>query len=106
MERKFLAFDIETTKTHPASAYDWRLSRPLGISCVATCLSDADKPLFWYGGANRKHPRKRMRRQEAQRLVNYLEKQAKSGYTIASWNGLGFDFDILAEESGMLDQCR
>jgi hypothetical protein len=28
------------------------------------------------------------------------------GYTVATWNGVGFDFDILAEESGMLTQCR
>ena len=29
-----------------------------------------------------------------------------AGFTIVSWNGLGFDFDILAEESGRHDLCR
>jgi hypothetical protein len=47
-----------------------------------------------------------MCRQEVQRLVNYLEKQVESGYTIVTWNGLGFDFEILAEESGMPENCR
>jgi hypothetical protein len=28
------------------------------------------------------------------------------GYTIVTWNGLGFDFDVLAEESGMYEQCK
>ncbi len=25
---------------------------------------------------------------------------------LVTWNGLGFDFDILAEESGMYDECK
>lgn len=62
--------------------------------------------MFWHGGANRKHPTNRMRRHEVQGLVNYLEKEVECGYTIVTWNGLGFDFDILAEESGMLEKCR
>jgi hypothetical protein len=30
----------------------------------------------------------------------------EKGYTILTWNGLGFDFDILAEESGMFEECK
>ena len=30
----------------------------------------------------------------------------ESGFTIVTWNGLSFDFDILAEESGLVDQCK
>ena len=40
------------------------------------------------------------------RLVRYLEDQVAQGYTLLTWNGLGFDLDILAEESGMLPNCR
>lgn len=47
-----------------------------------------------------------MHQQEVQRLVNYLQKEVECGYTIVTWNGLGFDFEILAEESGMLENCR
>ena len=47
-----------------------------------------------------------MSRQEAAGLVEYLTAQVGHGYTVATWNGMGFDFDILAEESGMLAECR
>ena len=42
---------------------------------------------------------------EVQDLVKYLQEQVEQGGTILTWNGLGFDFDILAEESGMLVEC-
>lgn len=32
--------------------------------------------------------------------------QVRDGHTIVTWNGVGFDFDILAEESGMLEACK
>lgn len=35
-----------------------------------------------------------------------MEKQVECGYTIVTWNGLSFDFDVLAEESGMIEKCR
>jgi RNase H-like protein len=104
--RKYLAFDIETVKVQPANDYDWKSYRPLGISCAATFLSGEDDPLLWHGGANDKRPTKRMNRPQVQGLVGYLEKQVVYGYTVVTWNGLGFDFDILAEESGMLEKCR
>jgi hypothetical protein len=43
---------------------------------------------------------------EARTLVKYLQQQVSAGYTIVTWNGIGFDFDILAEESGMYSICR
>ena len=57
-------------------------------------------------GKTANSPADRMGRQEAAELVQYLATQVENGYTIATWNGLGFDFDILAEESGMLVECR
>jgi hypothetical protein len=38
-------------------------------------------------------------------LVQYLSKMVADGFTILTWNGLGFDFDILAEESGAVAEC-
>jgi hypothetical protein len=105
MSRKYLAFDIETAKVQPVSERDWKSHRPLGISCAATLMSDSGEPLLWHGGANHKRPDSRMNRHEVMRLVNYLARQVKRGYTIVTWNGVGFDFDILAEESGMLQKC-
>ena len=47
-----------------------------------------------------------MTRDEAAALVHYLEARTREGYTILTWNGLGFDFDIVSEESNLLDTCR
>jgi len=46
-----------------------------------------------------------MSQQDAVNLVYYLMTMVNDGYTVLTWNGLGFDFDILAEESGMLEEC-
>jgi hypothetical protein len=48
----------------------------------------------------------RLTQSEAAGLVKYLRDMVSEGYTILTWNGTGFDFDILAEESRMLDECR
>ena len=36
----------------------------------------------------------------------YLSEKVEHGYTLLTWNGVGFDLDVLAEESGMLETCR
>ena len=99
---KYMGFDIETTST---AKEDWRSQRPLGISCAATLLAGSDQPTLWHGG-DRANPSDRMNREEAAALVHYLEDQVAHGYTLLTWNGLGFDLDILAEEAQMLPQCR
>ena len=43
---------------------------------------------------------------EAHQVVDRLGELVGEGYTLLTWNGLGFDFDVLAEESDALDQCR
>lgn len=99
MERKYLAFDIETATVMPEGDPNWRSRRPLGISCAATLLSDTDELVLWHGTD-------RLSQEEAAGLVEYLMTQVEDEYTIATWNGMGFDFDILAEESGMLAECQ
>jgi hypothetical protein len=47
-----------------------------------------------------------MSQEEAAKLVEYLAAQVEQGYTLITWNGVGFDLDILAEESGMLVECQ
>jgi hypothetical protein len=46
-----------------------------------------------------------MAESEVRRLIEYLANQVRRGYTILTWNGLGFDFRILAEEPGMRGKC-
>ena len=106
MKRRYLAFDLETVKLAPAGACDWRLYRPLWISCAGTFANGQSKPQVWHGGRSSKRPANRMNRSEVCKLVRYLERQVDDGYTIVTWNGLGFDFDVLAEESGMVEVCK
>ena len=98
MTNKYLAFDIETSKVIPENA-NWKSCRPLGIACAATLLSDTDEVMVWQGAD-------RLTQSEAAGLVEYLLDKGAQGYTILTWNGTGFDFDVLAEESGMLNECR
>lgn len=105
MARQYLAFDIETAKDVPGDDFNWRPHRPLGISCAATLASDADQPRLWYGKTQEGLPEKRMSREDVRGLVQYLSSMAADGFRILTWNGLGFDFDILTEESGAAASC-
>ncbi len=106
MTSRYLAFDIETAKDVPGEDFNWRPHRPLGISCAATLTSDTTKLLHWHGKTRDGLPSRRMSQDDAHRLVQYLSRMATDGYTILTWNGLGFDFDILAEESRAAASCK
>ena len=105
MLRKYVAFDIETAKILPAVVTELKAHRPLGIACAATFCSTDDNPRLWYGQTDDGNAAPRMNRFEAAELVHLLSKFVADGFTILTWNGLGFDFDILAEESGRSDEC-
>jgi hypothetical protein len=104
--KRFLAFDIETAKIIPEGVRDLLAHRPLGIACAAAVAADAPEPRLWHGRDAAGRPAGRMTREEAARLVNDLTALVAQGYTIVTWNGLGFDFDVLAEESGEAEACR
>jgi len=103
--RKYLAFDIEITKPLPEGTDDWKSVRPLGISCAATLSDDGTKTVF-HGINPSGDIADQMDQGEAALLVDHLAAAVDSGHTILTWNGLGFDFDILAEESGRWDSCK
>ena len=104
--RKYLAFDLETAAEVPGPDFNWRAHRPLGVSCAATYASDADTPTIWHGKDADGTPAGRMSCEDARRLVDYLCTMVINGYTLVSWNGLGFDLDVLSEESGAIEECR
>jgi hypothetical protein len=106
MATKFLAFDIETATDVPGVDFNWKPHRPLGISCAATFDSEAEGPKLWYGKESDGTPAARMRQEEAAALVEYLMERVTAGFTIVTWNGLAFDFDVLSEESGMVAHCQ
>jgi hypothetical protein len=103
--RRFLAFDIETAKILPETVSDIMAHRPLGIACAAASADDLPEPLVWHGRDESGGPSGRMTREEAALLVADLTSLASRGYTLLTWNGLGFDFDVLAEESGESKAC-
>jgi hypothetical protein len=103
---RYLAFDIETAKDVPGDDFNnWRQHRPLGITCAATLASDSKAPKLWHGVEPTGNPAPRMAPNDATALVQYLAQMAAEGCKILTWNGLGFDFDILAEESGATKLC-
>lgn len=106
MTRKYLAFDMETARDFPGSFANWKRHRPLGISCAAGLPSDASRPILWHGKQQDGTPAKQMSAAEAKSVVKQLAQWVAEGYTLLTWNGLGFDFDVLAEESGAWRECQ
>lgn len=104
-KRKYLAFDIETAEL-PDWGHNRSRRRPVGITCAATLASDEPAPRLWYAKSDDGRPADRMQQADAKQLVDYLEFKAAEGYAPLTWNGLDFDFQVLAEESGALAQCR
>lgn len=103
--RRFLAFDIETAKLLPPGVGDILAHRPLGIVCAAAVASDLSQPVVWYGKDDAGEPSARMTGHEAAGVVADLAGYASRGYTLVTWNGVKFDFDVLGEESGQVTQC-
>ena len=99
-----MAFDLEIARSIPEGLEDWKSIRPLGITCAATVTSDGEAALFTATDEAGIYA-ERMTREQAGQLVDHLMSAAGSGLTLLTWNGLGFDFDILAEESGRKADC-
>ncbi len=106
MPRKYLAFDLETAKILPKDFGDLHDHRPLGITCAATWCSDESAAVTFHSNKDDGSPAPQMTPQDLTAFVEHLKMQSHAGYTIVTHNGLGFDFDILAEESGQRDDCR
>jgi hypothetical protein len=104
VKRRFLAFDIETAKLLPDNVSDLFAHRPLGITCAAVVDAEGQRQTLWHGRESGAFAAQ-MSRAEAQGLVHDLARFVEDGYTLLTWNGLGFDFNILAEESGLRADC-
>lgn len=103
----FLAFDIETAAVLSDLQFqDWKRHRPLGITCLAAHASDAASPIIWDARQSGDGTFERMTSAQVIEFIEYLLQMSKQGYTLLTWNGLGFDWDILAEESNSLGTCR
>jgi hypothetical protein len=101
---RYMAFDLEIAQALPEGLEDWKSIRPLGITCAATLTSEGDLSLFSASSESGGYA-ERMTVRQAGDLVDHLKAAAASGATVLTWNGLGFDFDILAEESRRQADC-
>lgn len=101
----YAAFDIETVKQFPDGAR-WQQHRPLGIACAAVFTSSMEQPRVWHGATADGAIAEQLSKEESRGLVNDLVAMVEAGFTLLTWNGTAFDFDVLAEESGMLEECR
>lgn len=90
-------FDLEISKIIPEEAGgDWSEYRPYGLACAATTLGD-DKILWWHGDENGRIA-ECMSVYQCRALAAYLFERWFEGTQVVTFNGLGFDFDVLAEE--------
>ncbi len=95
----YVAFDLEIADDLPGD--DEEMRHDLGITCAAT-VTDTGRTRVWHDNYA-----ERMSKERACELVKYLATQhAENGKTIVTWNGLGFDFRVLQEASGMNVICQ
>lgn len=83
---------------------DWKRFRPLGITCAAAASSDGHLWNWW--AHDRGKFTAQMTKDQCFQLALELAVLVDDGYTLLTWNGLSFDFDILAEEAGEYDLCK
>lgn len=84
-----------------------RLRGPLAVICAAVLTKGAKRPSLWYGvRPGQQGPAAYMSRNDARRLVYHLEDLVVGGHTLVTWNGAGFDWNMLATESGEFKLCR
>lgn len=100
---KYLAFDLEIAKEVPEDETDWKKNRPLGITCAAAASSDGGLWNWWAHDSGKFT--EKMTADQCKNMARELGRLSYH-YEILTWNGLGFDFDILDEESGMHNQCQ
>ena len=92
---KLISFDLEISKILPEFSGNLFEHAPLGISCAAVAHDEVE---FWQGVPQ-------LSKEDSQILVKELMAFASDGYTFVTWNGCGFDFRVLAQESGMFEEC-
>lgn len=98
-----LAFDLEIAKSLVTDE-DWKDRASMGISCASTITTNDRTPKLWFEGMDDStysvHPDKAlphaMSTYTAVDLASYLLDMHACGWTVVTWNGAGFDFEVLA----------
>jgi len=95
---KLASFDIEIAKDLAEDIDKWKDFAPLGIICAAVAFSDSEEVKYWDD-----YPQ--LSKEKCIKLVHDLQGLVKDGYSLLTWNGTGFDFHVLAQESGLFEEC-
>lgn len=98
-----MGFDLEIfNNPDEESDVPWPKQK-LGISCIGLWPDDQEEcRLFW----NQENPTGAMTPPQILEAINAMWSYRALGYEIATWNGLAFDFQVLAVESGEWFSCR
>ena len=99
MQRKFVGMDIETVKIIETGE-DWQSHRPLGIACAAFASRTQSK--IFAADADKSQ----MTPDQVGEMVGWIENLVRHGAVMVTWNGLHFDWPVIAEESGAFDACQ
>ncbi len=93
---KLASFDIELATPLPEDHRD-QISE-MEISCAAVALEDQDEIQVYAGDPV-------LTVEQSNELVGDLCRWQSEGYGIVTWNGCGFDFPILANNSEAVEEC-
>ena len=93
MYNKFVGFDLEIAEPFPEGGWDKKSS--LGISCAAV-YGECTRAFYPAPDGDRLHDR--MSPLEVEMMIDELLNVVRRGAQIVTWNGLGFDFLVLAIE--------
>jgi hypothetical protein len=91
---KYLSYDVEIFNEF---AENQKGVEGLIPSVAATCTSQEDL-LYWYDLPC-------MTPDMAKNLVLFMLSQLEDGFIPFTWNGVAFDFALLAQYSGMVEEC-
>lgn len=97
MSAKLAAFDLEIARITPPDSYDLWKYAPLCITCAGIAFSDGRYEVH--------QDSPQLSPAECSALVDRLAALHAEGWTIVTWNGCGFDFRVLAQESGRVQEC-
>ena len=105
-----IAFDLEIAKSIPKGV-NWDDYRPFGITCAATVFDDdSDNPHIWplVMPMREKTYESQLLPCQVDDIIQFLHWHFRDSQQIVTWNGLRFDFRVLAEEgsSESFEMCK
>ncbi len=93
---KIIGFDLEIARPFPEDGWDRNAS--LGISCAATYGANPDDIHVYHPALTGESYADEMNPASVQAMIDDLVRMSQNKH-IVTWNGLGFDFLVLAIES-------